>query len=208
MPGDTYHGDTPFSEAEIAALKKLIDTVRPTFMADCHSFGPMILHSWGTTDIQSTAPEKNFRNAFWDRQRGNATYREYVPPALAADAEHIAGQMSWSIELMKLGYPPSPSSVGSYEVQVSANLYAAASITDYVMSRQYTVPAPPDFRIDVVPPALYPFTIECGSRGENTFWPIHSTQFPKIERELHWALWGFLKMAVAPHAPMPFRPGT
>jgi len=207
VDGESYHGDNPFSEAETQVLKNLIDNVNPTYMADCHSYGPTILHSWGTLDIQSTAPEKNFRNPSWDGQRSNTGYGEYVPPDLAATAENIAGQMSWCIELMKRGYPPSPSSAGAYEVQVSAQLYAGAGIADYLMSRQYTVPVPPDFRIDVVPPARYPFTIECGSGRENGFWPLRSTQFPKIERELHWGLWGFLKMAAAPHATIPFRAG-
>jgi hypothetical protein len=208
VPGETYQGDGPFGEAEAASLKILIDNTNTTYWADCHSFGPDILHSWGTTDIQTTDPTMNFRNPFWDGKRSTGVggpYNEYVPGLIKNTGEHIAGQMSWAIDVAKSGDPlntPRPGT--SYPVRECARLYAAPGLTDYLMSLQYTKPSAPDFRIDVVPPARYPFTIECGSPGEGFFWPDHDKEFPKIQRELQWALWGFLEMAVAPLPDNPF----
>jgi hypothetical protein len=208
VSGETYQGDHAFSEPETAVLKNLIDSTNTTFWADCHSFGPLVLHSWGTTDVQTNDPAKNFRNPFWDQKRTTgpgAIYGEYVPTVLKRTAENIGGQMTWAIDVMKSGDPTrTPRPGTSYTLEEAAQLYAAPGPTDYLMSLQYTTPPPADPRIGVVPPARYPFTIECGSFGENMFWPDHGTQFPKIQRELQWALWGFLQMAVKPLPSVPF----
>jgi len=47
----------------------------------------------------------------------------------------------------------------------------------------------------------YAFTIECGHRTEHEFWPDHDTEYPKIEREVHAALWGY--SPVLPRTPQP-----
>jgi murein tripeptide amidase MpaA len=55
--GETFRGMSAFSEPETKNVKYMFDTyTNIKYFADIHSFGKMILYSWGDDDNQSLDP--------------------------------------------------------------------------------------------------------------------------------------------------------
>jgi carboxypeptidase T len=71
---ETYRGIAAFSEPETKNVKYMFDTYSNIkYYVDVHSFGEMILYSWGDDDNQSLDHDMNFRNS---RYYEYAVYQE------------------------------------------------------------------------------------------------------------------------------------
>jgi murein tripeptide amidase MpaA len=79
---ETYKGRAAFSEPETRNVNYLFDTFgNIQYYVDIHSFGGMILYSWGDDRNQSKDPRQNFINPEYDGVRGNPTdlkYKEFI----------------------------------------------------------------------------------------------------------------------------------
>lgn len=77
----TYHGPSPFSEAETQNIKWLIDTYSNiSFFIDIHSYGQKIMYIWGDDENQFINLEQNFSNPAFNGQRGISgdAYGEFI----------------------------------------------------------------------------------------------------------------------------------
>jgi len=212
--GALYRGPTPFSEAETKNIKFIMDTKNIQFFVDLHSHGRDVLFSWSAAHSQKSDATKNYQNPTLNTHR-DAAYGEFLPSTVFDRAHTIAGRMSWFIHLMrsrdfreatddrlkseyKLGPDiTTPIVPGLFRVP----LYPApGSSTDHLNARQLSTVTTPPFAETLVPPERYGFTIEAGSEFDGEFWPDFVNEFPKIEREIHLALWGLLSVVARPGA--------
>ncbi len=190
---EVYRGPSVFSEVESKNVRLLRDTCRPSFYIDAHSYSPQITYPWGIETEQTTDKTKTFSEAAWDRGgahngrdgKTGTVYEEFIPnsPVRLLD-EHVAvgNAMSEAIRLAA-GAAPLAIANSKYPVAPSIGMYPAPGASDdYTFSRTYLSAAP-----TVV------FTVEFGSLADGKFQPVYTTQFPKVEREVHAALLGWLK---------------
>ena len=79
---DTYHGPTPFSEAETKNVAWIFDQFpRLRWYMDVHSAAGDILYNWGDDNNQSNDPGMTFLDPGWDGKRGvvgDEDYREWI----------------------------------------------------------------------------------------------------------------------------------
>lgn len=128
---ETYCGPSAFSEPETRNVRWLLDHLpHARWFVDLHSYGELILFNWGDDENQTTQPPMNFRNPAYDARRGlqgDASYREYIPPA-DQDAVRQGGErMQVAIAAVR---------GTSYTVQQSFELYPTSGTSDdYVYSR-------------------------------------------------------------------------
>jgi murein tripeptide amidase MpaA len=67
----TYKGPEPFSEPEARNVRWLLDTHDQIgYVVDVHSFGELILYSWGDDENQDDTPAQSFLNPAFDGVRG------------------------------------------------------------------------------------------------------------------------------------------
>jgi hypothetical protein len=208
IPGRVYRGPDPESERETANVIWLQETTsNARWVVDVHSYGPHLLYGWGMANNQSTNKAQNFQNPAFDHARtagAGASYGEYIPSLVLERGKAIAGRMRTAILKMASPDPrvaanPDLDLGSEYEVQESVGLYpATGASTDFVLSLQFQTLSAPPFDAVTVPPQRQAFTIECGSYFQNKFWPKLIEQFPKVEREIHLALWGTLAYAASP----------
>ena len=190
---EVYRGPAVFSEVESKNVQLLRDTCRPSFYIDAHSYSPQIAYPWGIETEQTADNTKTFSQAAWDRGGAHngrdgltgTVYEEFIPnsPVRLRD-EHVAvgNAMSEAIRLAA-GAAPRAIANSTYPVAPSIGMYPAPGASDdYTFSRAYLSAAP-----TVV------FTVEFGSLADGAFQPIYTTQFRKVEREVHAALLGWLK---------------
>ena len=77
----TYHGTSPFSEAESQNIKWLADTYpNIAYSVDIHSAGQKIMYVWEDDENQSSDPALAFNNPVYDGQRGLSgdAYGEFI----------------------------------------------------------------------------------------------------------------------------------
>lgn len=77
----SYHGPSPFSEAETQNIKHLVDLYpQITFFIDIHSYGQKLMHVWGDDENQTTETAQTFSNPAYDGQRGISgdAYGEFI----------------------------------------------------------------------------------------------------------------------------------
>jgi carboxypeptidase T len=77
----TYHGPSPFSEAESQNVRWLLDTYpQIAYFVDFHCYGQKVMCVWGDDENQSTEADKAFNNAAYNGQRGRASdaYSEFI----------------------------------------------------------------------------------------------------------------------------------
>jgi hypothetical protein len=100
------------------------------YLVDLHSYGEMILHSWGSDENQSDDPQMNFRNPHFDGLRGRIhddVYREYILAEDAKLAAHLGQQMADAIRRVR---------GRNYKVKPGVGLYpTSGSSDDYAYSR-------------------------------------------------------------------------
>jgi murein tripeptide amidase MpaA len=211
QPGGTeenYKGPAPFSEAETQAVRDLVLQQRPSVFLDVHLHGREIQYPWGMDHDQITDSTQNFRNSDKDHKpaapssgrdgkMGNA-YGEFIPDHLLNRSRQIANTMAKEI-LISAGSNPVAQLRSTYRVDQSVNLTPDPNETfvgcadDWAFSRQFSDPTFGE---------IFAFTIEAGKRqsvaGEEHdggFFPTFDDQYPKVEQEIHAALFGLLTKA-------------
>jgi hypothetical protein len=192
---------TPNTEPETQNLIDLIDSRRFNYFVDVHMYGRTILWPWGMEEDQSVDTTQNFTNTAFDGARDGigGTYSEYIPDSLVdvrgqllQRLQFLAGTMAFEIGTAA-GFDPTAIQRSIYKPGQSIGLYpTTGAIDDYTFSRQF---------IDTALDNVHAFTIEAGQLrspsdpddDDGGFWPDSTTQFPKVEREIHAALYGLLK---------------
>ena len=209
QPGEVYRGDGVESEAETKNVVWLQETRSSAhFFVDVHAYNRSLLYGWGMADNQTDPTQKtqNFQNTGLDRTRKAgpfAGYGEYIPLDTLSRANTMCGRMQSAILRMATADSAAVTAdigLGSeYAVKTSVGLYpASGASTDYVLSLGFQRPLAPPFEATPVPPERHAFTIEAGTLEEREYWPSYVEHFPKIEREIHLALWGLLSYAASP----------
>lgn len=144
-----YRGPSAFSEPESRNVRELFDRHPDIgYFVDVHSFGELVLCSWGDDENQVDTPEQTFLNP--DGMRGvvgDSIYKEYIPPADRASMTDLATGMRDAIHEVR---------GRSYTVDQAVGLYpTAATSDDYSFSRH---------RSDPTRRKVYGFTIEFGEQ--------------------------------------------
>ncbi|MBN1270755.1 MAG: hypothetical protein JXB26_00660 [Candidatus Aminicenantes bacterium] len=130
----TYHGPSPFSEAESQNIKWLIDTYpNIAFFVDIHSYGQKIMYVWGNDENQSTYSEHNFSNSAFNGQRGvpGDVYSEFIFDTDAQKIVNAANRMNNALFSVR----GKSYSTGQIFHQVGVSAGASAS---YVFSRHFS----------------------------------------------------------------------
>jgi hypothetical protein len=184
----------PAIEPETQNLIELVSEKAITYVVDVHMYGRLILYPWGIEQNQSNDPTQSFLNPLFNSQRDgvvpNTTYAEYIPDAffdprgqLLSRHQMLASAMAAAIT-SSAGSGATAIQRSTYTAQQSAFLYATTgALDDFAFSRQF---------IDPTLPNIHAFTIEAGDIDDGEHWPDSVTQYPKVEREIHAALFGLL----------------
>lgn len=150
-PGSpTYKGSAAFSEPETRNVRHLFDTYpNIRYFVDIHSYGGLILYSWGDDDNQNTEPAQNFRNPVHDGRRGvpgDTIYREFISTLNENTAVNIANRMNDALAAVR---------GRRYRVQQAVGPYpTSATSDDYAFSRHI---------VDRLKSKVYAYTIEFGN---------------------------------------------
>lgn len=129
----TYHGTSPFSEAETENIKFLIDNYSNiSFFIDIHCYGQKIMYTWGDDENQSVELEKNFHNSAFDGQRGLSgdAYKEFIFDFDSQKVVNIANRMYNALYAVR----GKSYSVGQIFHQVGVSAGTSAS---YMFSRHF-----------------------------------------------------------------------
>jgi murein tripeptide amidase MpaA len=145
----TYRGDSPFSEPEARNIRHLLDAhPQIGYFVDVHSFGELILFSWGDDENQSSNQAQNFKSAAFAGIRGivgDTAYREFIAAADQTKLKGLAVAMNASLKKVR---------GKNYTVEQAVGLYPTSGTSDdYAFSRHYIDPALRE---------VYSFTIEFG----------------------------------------------
>jgi murein tripeptide amidase MpaA len=179
---EVFVGPAATSEPETRNVVWLLDEhPEISYLVDVHSYGELIMYSWGDDENQTIDASMNFINDEWDGKRGvfEDEYREFLPDGDRELLVRLGEAMASGIEAAR-GH--------SYRVQQSANLYPTAGTSDdYAYSRH------------LVDPALnkvLAFTVEWGSEDNPT--PFHPpyAEMKKIIAEMTSGLLAFCEEAV------------
>lgn len=154
---EVYVGPSAESEPETRNVVWLLDKHPEIgYFIDMHSYGELIMYSWGDDENQTREATMTFANSAWDGKRGifDDMYREFL---LDDDREL----------LVRLGTTMQAGIAASrgrrYAVQQSANLYPTAGTSDdYSYSRHI---------VDATRTKVLAFTVEWGSEDNPT--PFH-----------------------------------
>jgi carboxypeptidase T len=154
---ETYRGTGAFSEPETKNVKNLFDTYKNIqYYTDIHSFGQMILYSWGDDDNQNLDKDMNFRNPKYDNIRGkprDLDYKEYIDKDDEQTLKHLADRMNYALQRVR---------GRKYRVEQAIGLYpTSATSDDYAFSRHI---------VNDGDQKIYGFTIEFG-KEETGFIP-------------------------------------
>jgi hypothetical protein len=207
-----YKGPFEGSEIETLNVMTLAQTYPLQAFVDVHAFGRNIMYPWGFEKNQTEHEEQNFHNPAFDHQVGfpdtgrdgliGDTYGEYMgsemadrlPPLAKAMRDEIRESAGGSpIAQRRSTYDQLQSVFGAPLAGRDARVTFVGGADDYVFSLQYTLPDRP---------SCVAFTIEVGQamgQGRNPddddggFTPSFTDHFPKIEREVHAALFALLR---------------
>ena len=150
-PGSAvYRGTAAFSEPETRNVRHLFETYPEIrYYVDIHSYGELILYSWGDDDNQTGNPVQNFKNPLYDGQRGipqDLVYREFIPSLDEQTAVNLAKRMNQALSAVR---------GRSYTVKQAVGLYpTSATSDDYAFSRHVT---------SGLARKVYAYTIEFGT---------------------------------------------
>ena len=151
-----YRGPSATSEPEVRNIVWLLDTYpRIRWHVDVHSAVPVILHTWGSDQNQTTKPSQTFLNDAYDGVRGranDAVYGEYISSDDAEIVETLGTRMNDAVRAVRNI---------SYGVEQSYGLYPTSGASDdYAFSRHFADPSKTK---------VYGFTIECGDNFQPTW---------------------------------------
>lgn len=215
---DTFRGPSEHSEQETRNVESLLDTLPIGYFVDVHMAGRNVLFSWGLEE-NGNDPLMNFQNqATFKGKRdgliagdpalpaGRTDYKEFLPDDLPhrvrSRAELIARAMHDEIlRSANGGTIPAASTAqrthSEYKVGQSAFLYlplagpSSGCADDYACSRQFLL---------ANRKPIFAYTLESGHDEEQGFHCAYTSppgHFRKINREIHAALLGILKVAVS-----------
>ena len=179
-------------EPETQNLINLVAQQSIQYLVDVHMFGRTVLYPWGMDTDQIADTTQTFSNATWDGKRdgpGQSVYGEYVPATLLTTLVQLADAMVTEIK-RSAGADTTAIRRSTYTAKQSALAGATTgAFDDYTFGQQFLNP-----QSDT--PSTFAFTLECGYEklGDNDggFAPHPVTQYPKVEREVHAALFGLL----------------
>ncbi len=202
---EIFKGPSAASEAETRNMIDLVNAHRFEVSLDIHTTGRQILIPWGIEFNQSDDPDQSFTNVDKhhipplsltgrDGKIGD-DYSEFVTPGLPGRLSDLADAMSLEI-MASAGSDFTAQTRSSYGIRPAVDVYpdvtVVGSLPDWVFSRQFRDPTWPQ---------TSSFTVEAGFAGggpdpgddDGGHWPNFATQFPKVEREIHAAVFGLLK---------------
>ncbi|MGB7819613.1 MAG: M14 family zinc carboxypeptidase [Ornithinibacter sp.] len=204
-----FRGASAASEPETQNVQELVDTFRPQFFMDTHSYGRSIALPWGVARNQSATPSQNFGNAALDRTAApgsgrdviGGTYEEYVP-----DTADIPLQR-WQRTMATHMIDTIRSQAGADATARARSTYTAVPTVDFYLPYFPGISGAPlpgacddyafgrPFRANE--PMAFACTLECGyaTQGEMGFFPPTGVKYEKIEREVHAAMWALLDVA-------------
>ncbi len=170
---NVYRGPSSASEPETQNVIWLLDTyTRIKWHVDVHSAVPVILHSWGSDQNQTTEPSQNFLNSAFDGIRGLANdtgYGEYIVQKDLNLIKTLGSRMDEAITAVR---------GDSYGLKQAFGLYPTSGASDdYAFSRHFSDP----FKTKV-----YSFTVECGHEFQPTW-----TEAEEVIREVSASLIAF-----------------
>lgn len=144
-----YKGASAFSEPETRNVRYLFDTFPNIgYYTDIHSFGRLLLHSWGDDDNQTVNSTQNFQNPAYNGSRGipnDSAYREFIPTLDENTMVSLAHRMNAALSAVR---------GTSYQVQQAVGLYPTSGTSDdYAFSRHI---------VNGLSRKVYAFTIEFG----------------------------------------------
>ena len=151
-----YRGPAAASEPETRNVVWLLDS-RPDIrvLVDVHSAVPVILHSWGSDENQSTRAEQTFLDRRFDGERGrprDTAYGEYITPADLGTITALSRRMHDAVKAVR---------DDDYPVEQAYGLYPTSGASDdYAFSRHFT---------DPTKTKVHGFTIECGHTFQPTW---------------------------------------
>lgn len=210
-----FRGASAASEPEVKNVQDLIDTFRPQFFMDTHSYGRSIALPWGTARNQSTTPSRNFANTALDRTMAGGlgrdvtggSYREFVPDTVDLPLQRWQTQLAnHMIETIRnqAGPDATARARSTYKKVPNAEFYLAyfpglsaaplpGACDDYAFGRPFRTHDAMAFAC----------TLECGfaGDGEMGFFPPTGVKYQKIEREVHAGLWSLLDVAAGSGVP-------
>ena len=137
-PADlTFHGTSAFSEPETQNVQWLIDQfLRTRWFVDAHSYGELMLYSWGDDLDQTMDPSQNFQNPAFDGKRGTgdlSLYGEYIQAADQLTGSALASAMV-SVTNAVRG--------STYVAEQDFSLYGTSGASDdYIYSRTWVNPS-------------------------------------------------------------------
>jgi carboxypeptidase T len=174
--GETFRGTAALSEPETKNVQYLLDTYKNIkYFVDIHSFGEMILYSWGDDDNQSLDHDMNFQNAKYDKVRGiprDSDYKEYIERQDEKVLKNLANRMNDALKRVR---------GRKYKVEQAVGLYPTSGTSDdYAFSRHIA---------DRSKQKTYGFTIEFG-KEETGFIPPFS-EMQNVIKEVSSALTEF-----------------
>lgn len=157
---ETFCGPAPFSEAETQNVRWILDSWPSIgLFIDLHSYGELILYSWGDDENQITTPDMNFLNPAWDRARGidrDLSYREYIPGSDLQRVVSLASAMRTSIHEVRGHW---------YAAQQAFDMYPTSGTSDdYAFSRHLADPSVS---------RVYGFTLEWGQEFQPPWDEMH-----------------------------------
>src|SRR5215217_1661002 len=172
----TYCGKYAFSEPETQNIKWLLDKYHDIgHYIDIHCFGGSFLHSWGVDQNQSSNPNMNFGNSYYNNVRGKDEDNEYQEYILKNDLQYITSLGTAFHESVK------NSSGKDYEIKQGFYLYPTSGCSDdYSYSRHILHPSQ----------KIYGFTLEFGKNVPGDFQPPWN-EMEKIIIEVSSGLVGF-----------------
>lgn len=172
-----YRGPSAGSEPETRNVVWALDTFpRIRWLVDVHSAVPVVLHSWGSDDNQTSKPGDNFRNPALDAVRGRPGdgIGEFIAVRDRAAVVELAGRLNAGVLAVR-GV--------DYGVEQAMTLYATSGASDdYAFSRHL---------VDPTATKVYAWTVECGS----SFQP----PFSEAEEVIREVSSGLLRMALGAH---------
>jgi carboxypeptidase T len=147
----TYKGQQAFSEPECRNVRDLLEGHPDLgYYVDVHSFGELILFSWGDDEHQTTDPNQNFLNPAFEGVRGvvgDAAYKEFMPAEAQGTLVGLAQSMNAVLHAVR---------GKSYTVQQAVGLYpTSATSDDYAFHRH---------QVNGALGRVYGFTIEFGQQ--------------------------------------------
>jgi Zinc carboxypeptidase len=221
---EDYVGDAKESEPETANVANLMRTKGVSFYLDVHAYGRQVYFPWGLDYNQTADPTQSFTVASWNGKREAddspyANYQEFVPADSLRDSQALAQEMCDNVLSMAGGSDATAQRRSGYLPKQACPYPCTGTTADYCYSLWFTKAAAgtPIGRItsmlmevgtDIGMASEPGSTAQPADLADGGFMPDYVKVYPKIEREVHVALWTFLMRAAGAPAQAPSDPLT